>query len=100
MGRFGFQNRVIYIGCDFARVQGMLNIETQPGRTGSNGRSHLLGITRQTLWRWRQAGLVPAGAKYRDHLLVFTDDEVVLIREYAQRVIPVGPPPARGRSDT
>ncbi len=59
-----------------------------------------LGITRQTLWRWRQAGLVPAGAKYRDHLLVFTDDEVVLIREYAQRVIPVGPPPARGRGDT
>jgi transposase-like protein len=48
------------------------------------------GVTRQTLWRWRQEGKVPAGRKYRDKQVVFTKDESELIREYAHRLEPIG----------
>ncbi len=47
------------------------------------------GVTRQTLWRWRQGGKVPPGRKYRDKLVVFTYDESHQIREYAQRLGPI-----------
>lgn len=47
------------------------------------------GVTRQTLWRWRQDGKVPAGRKYRDKQVVFTSAESDLIREYAHRLEPI-----------
>ena len=53
------------------------------------------GVTRQTLWRWRQDGKVPPGRKYRDKQVVFTTDESELIREYAHRLEPI----ARGPLD-
>jgi transposase-like protein len=48
-----------------------------------------LGISRQTLWRWRKQGKVPAGHKYRDGQILFTTEEVSRIREYAYQVEPV-----------
>ncbi len=49
----------------------------------------MAGVTRQTLWRWRQDGKVPAGRKYRDKQVVFTSAESEQIREYAQRLEPI-----------
>lgn len=48
-----------------------------------------IGVTRQTLWRWRRAGSTPAGRKYRGRQVLYTDDEVELIRQYAERLEPI-----------
>jgi predicted DNA-binding transcriptional regulator AlpA len=51
-----------------------------------------LGISRSTFWRWR--GLseenLPAGRRYRGgKMVLFTEDEVRAIREFANRLEPV-----------
>lgn len=46
-------------------------------------------ISRQTLWRWRQEGLVPAGRKYRRRRLLFSDQDLRAILDFAHRLEPV-----------
>lgn len=47
------------------------------------------GISRQTLWRWRHEGFVPLGTRFRDKYVYFTADELVLIKDYANRLQPI-----------
>jgi transcriptional regulator with XRE-family HTH domain len=46
------------------------------------------GIARQTLWRWRRAGKVPAGYVYRDNQVLFTIAEAASVDAYARRMHP------------
>jgi hypothetical protein len=48
-----------------------------------------LGVTRQTLWRWRKERKIPLGRRYRNKQVVFTQQEVEAIREYSNRLEPV-----------
>jgi len=55
----------------------------------NNEVSEQLGITRQTLWRWREKGKIPAGVRYRTRQVLFTADEVDAIRNYANKLEPI-----------
>lgn len=46
-------------------------------------------VSRQTIWRWRQEGKIPAGHVYRDRRVVFSDLEARAVLEYANRIEPV-----------
>jgi len=48
-----------------------------------------VGVTRQTLWRWRRDGTIPLGRKYRGRQIIYTANEIELIREFAERIEPV-----------
>jgi hypothetical protein len=50
---------------------------------------HDLGVSRQTIWRWRTSGKVPAGNVYREKQVVFTISEAREIYDYANRVKPI-----------
>lgn len=45
-----------------------------------------VGISRQTFWRWRQSGKIPAGYRYRDRRVFYTERELVEIRQYANKI--------------
>lgn len=47
-----------------------------------------VGISRTTLWRWRQEGKIPLGQRYRGHQILFNAAELDAIREYANRLEP------------
>ena len=51
-----------------------------------------IGVSRQTLWRWRHEGKVPGGRRYRDKQILFTRGEVQQIRDYANRLEPLQRP--------
>ena len=58
-------------------------------------------VSRQTLWRWRQDGHVPAGRRYRGRRLLFTEDELGQVLEFAHRMEPaeIGSAPAATPQD-
>jgi hypothetical protein len=51
--------------------------------------AHSAGISRQTLWRWRQEGKIPRGHLYRERRILFTADDAEGIRKFANRVEPI-----------
>jgi len=48
-----------------------------------------VGISRQTLWRWRSEGCIPLGSKYRGRQIIFNLNEVELIKAFAGRIEPL-----------
>jgi hypothetical protein len=48
-----------------------------------------IGITRQTLWRWRQEGKIPYGHRFRNGRILFTAAELESIRQFANRIDPI-----------
>lgn len=51
-----------------------------------------IGVCRQTMWRWRKTGAIPAGHKHRSGKIVFTEDEATETRRFANKVEPLGDP--------
>ena len=47
------------------------------------------GVSRQTLWRWRQDGKVPPGHRFRDRQVLFDEEEFEAIRSFANQVEPL-----------
>ena len=47
-----------------------------------------LRVSRQTLWRWRKSGKIPAGYRFRDGQLFFTAREAAEVRQFANRIEP------------
>ncbi len=54
----------------------------------ANEVASLVGVSRQTLWRWQQEGGAPKGLRYRGKHLLFSQEEVGLFRARAERVTP------------
>jgi predicted DNA-binding transcriptional regulator AlpA len=48
-----------------------------------------VGISRTTMWRWRQEGKIPLGRRYRGGLVLFSPAEVESVRSYADRLEPI-----------
>jgi predicted DNA-binding transcriptional regulator AlpA len=48
----------------------------------------LVGVSRQTLWRWRQTQRIPHGSRLRAQRLVFSSEEVEQIQTYASFLEP------------
>ena len=46
----------------------------------------IVGVSRQSLWRWRRDSLVPCGRRYRGRELLYTRDEVEAIYAHAHRL--------------
>ena len=51
--------------------------------------SEELGVSRQTLWRWREKGSIPTGLRYRTRQVLFKREEVDAIRQFANRLTPI-----------
>ena len=48
------------------------------------------GVSRQTLWRWGRDGKIAGGQRFRDGKVLYSSQEVEAIKEYANRLEPVG----------
>lgn len=51
--------------------------------------AELVGVSRQSLWRWRRDGSIPIGRKYRGRQIIYTREEIELIRQFADRIEPI-----------
>jgi excisionase family DNA binding protein len=51
--------------------------------------SEELGVSRQTLWRWREKGRIPVGLRYRTRQVLFRRSEVDTIKLFANRLEPI-----------
>ncbi len=51
--------------------------------------ARLIGVSRQSLWRWRHEGKIPLGRRYRSREVVYTAEELNAIRGYAHRIEPL-----------
>ena len=51
--------------------------------------SEELGVSRQTLWRWREKGRIPIGLRYRTRQVLFTRSEVEAIKVFANHLEPI-----------
>lgn len=51
-----------------------------------------LCVSRTTFWRWRAEGRIPNGKRYRGKRVLFNEEELQAIREFANRLEPVEPP--------
>ena len=47
-------------------------------------------VARQTVWRWKKAGKIPAGRRYRGREVLYTLEEMEGIYHYAHRIEPEG----------
>lgn len=54
-----------------------------------------VGVSRQSLWRWRQDGKVPPGRRFRDRQILFTAGEIEQVKDYANRLEPAEPTSAQ-----
>ena len=52
-------------------------------------------VSRQTFWRWRRRGQIPAGHRFRDGRLLFTGPEAEMIRSFATSIQAVDRPAFR-----
>ena len=48
-----------------------------------------VGVSRQTVWRWRKMKAIPAGNRYRNGQVLFSERELAKIEEYAHRLEPL-----------
>jgi predicted DNA-binding transcriptional regulator AlpA len=64
-----------------------INVEIQGVRYFSTSEiMKEVGVSRQTLWRWRQEGKIPLGHRFRDGRILFTSSEIDSIRQFANRI--------------
>ena len=50
-----------------------------------------LRVSRTTFWRWRAEGRIPMGKRHRGGKVLFNEEELAAIREYANRLEPAEP---------
>ena len=48
--------------------------------------AEIAGVSRQSLWRWRRADLVPSGRRYRGRELLYTREEIEAVYAHAHRL--------------
>jgi predicted DNA-binding transcriptional regulator AlpA len=47
-----------------------------------------VGVSRQTIWRWRREQKIPSGYRLRNRQIVFKQEELEAIKSYSKSVEP------------
>ena len=88
MHRIAMRGSVLYASAWLPRVKMPVLIRGQNYSTNTEVAKEL-GISPVTLWRWRKKGVIPAGLRSRTGQVLFTQDEVVMIRNYFNKLEPI-----------